>query len=66
MTVPDCDKALFGEFKLTTEKSADIITKYKGIEEKSRLFALVQRTQKGENEESYIIIENGLGAAYRE
>lgn len=37
----------------------------KGIEEKSKLFALLQRPQDGEIEESYIMVEYGLGAAYR-
>lgn len=32
----------------------------KSIEEKSKLFALLQRPQDGENEESYKIVEYGL------
>lgn len=37
----------------------------KGVEEKSRLFALLQRPQGGENGESYRMTEHGLGAAHR-
>lgn len=38
---------------------------YKSCEEKSRLFALLQRPRTGEIGESYTIAEYGLGAAHR-
>ena len=37
----------------------------KGDEGKSRSFALLQRPQVGESEESYTMIEHGPGAVYR-
>jgi hypothetical protein len=48
---------------LTNKNSKYIIIRNlynKGIEEKSKLFALLQRPQDGENEESYKMVEYGL------
>lgn len=42
-----------------------VMKQKKGVEEKSRSFALLQRPQAGENEESYRVTEHGLGAAHR-
>lgn len=54
---------------MTDRENADIIDFkeiWKSNEEKSRLFALIQRPQHGESEESYTITEHGLGAAHRQ